>query len=218
MKMIELRNKELIGILDRYMDVMIKQERGSWPVAYRGIDIQKKKYTGDEACSIEYLQYMQSKPPKSKPPEGVDGFPEETRGLDLLHVQPPGMKQALETLDNELMAWSGTRFCAVKMYYPAQGFMSWHHNANCPGYNILLSWSKNGTGFFRYQDPITKEIITMQDVPGWTVKVGYYGSWDEHDKIYWHCANAPEEERFTLGYVIPHEGLWKDMYNDIETP
>ena len=81
----------------------------------------------------------------------------------------------------------------------------------------IYKWSKEGKGFFRYQDPITKEIITMNDAPGWTVKCGYYGSWHEKDRIYWHCANAKEEERFTLGYIIPHEGMWQDMIDDIQS-
>ena len=95
--------------------------------------------------------------------------------------------------------------------------MGWHHNANAAGNNILLSWSEKGEGFFRYQNPITREIVTIQDTPGWTCKVGYYGGWSEKDKIIWHCASAEHEERFTLGYIIPHKGMWEDMYEDIQT-
>jgi hypothetical protein len=130
----------------------------------------------------------------------------------------PGEKIAeLKKLDTELLAWSGCRNNAVKMLYPKGGYMGWHHNANAAGYNILLSWSEKGLGFFRYQDPITKEIVTMQDTPGWTCKVGYYGRFDEPNRTYWHCASAEHEERFTLGYIIPHEGMWNDMTEDIQS-
>ena len=160
---------------------------------------------------MEYLQHMQSKQ--------VDGFPEKTLGIDLMKWNTPhqSVNEALRRLDDELIAWSGSRNNAVKMLYPKGGYMGWHHNANASGYNILLSWSKEGTGFFRYQDPITKEIITMNDKPGWTCKVGYYGKFSEPEKIYWHCANAAQEERLTLGYIIPHEGMWRSMYEDIQT-
>ena len=55
----------------------------------------------------------------------------------------------------------------------------------------------------------------MEDEPGWTVKVGYYGSFKEPDKIYWHCARA-YDERITLGFVIPDEEFWKMMIDDLK--
>lgn len=213
MKEIPIRNEYLKGILDTFIDEFMKIERGE------KLMLGSKKHTAEYACSTEYLNVMQNKK--------VDGFPETTYGTDFhLNLQdllvrnriPKTFATAVETMDRELLAWSGSRFNAVKMYYPQSGYMGWHHNANCPGYNILLSWSKNGTGYFRYQNPITKEIITVNDSPGWTCKVGYYGAFDEPDRIYWHCANADKEERLTLGYVIPHEGMWEDMVEDVQTP
>ncbi len=202
MKSIELNNKDLRAILDKFLNQLLAQDRSQYP--YGRSDI-----TPEYACGQEYLTHMQNKP--------VDGFPEKTLGVDLARHLPPNLKNALKTLDEELLAWSGSRNNAVKMLYPKGGYMGWHHNANAPGYNILLSWSKDGKGYFRYQDPITKEIVTMQDTPGWTCKVGYYGPWHEKDKIYWHCANAEHEERLTLGYIIPHRGMWEDMCEDIES-
>lgn len=204
MQTVELNNPDLKQILDDFMNVLLKCDRSKFP--YHKADI-----TADYACGVEYLQHMQGKK--------VDGFPEKTYGLDLMKWMSPheSLQKALLKLDSELLSWSGSRNNAVKMLYPQGGYMGWHHNANAPGYNILLSWSKDGKGYFRYQDPITKEIITMHDTPGWTVKCGYYGPWHEPDRIYWHCANAKEEERFTLGYIIPHEGMWQDMIDDIQS-
>lgn len=204
MQTVELNNSDLKTILDEFMDVLLKCERDKFP--YHKADI-----TPDYACGMEYLEHMQSKK--------VDGFPEKTYGLDLMTWTSPyeSLQKALLKLDVDLLSWSGSRNNAVKMLYPKGGYMGWHHNANASGYNILLSWSKDGKGFFRYQDPITKEIVTMYDTPGWTAKCGYYGPWHEPDKIYWHCANAKEEERFTLGYIIPHEGMWQDMIDDIQS-
>ena len=202
MQSVKLANKELIGIVETFINKLLLIERSKFP--FHKADIE-----ADYACGEQYLLSMQSKK--------VDGFPEKTFGIDLMKWIPPTMSQTLTTLDHDLLAWSGCRNNAVKMFYPKGGYMGWHHNANAPGYNILLSWSKEGKGYFRYQDPVTKEIVTMPDTPGWTCKVGYYGPWHEKDKIYWHCANAKEEERFTLGYIIPHQGMWENMIEDIET-
>jgi len=210
MQSIQIGNQELLGIINKWINVLTQQDRSKYPYNQpRDRDGYKaSQFTSEFCCSEEYLKHMQGKK--------VDGFPEQTRGIDFLFFNTPSLVQPLQELDRDLMAWSGVKFCAVKMLYPATGFMGWHHNANCPGYNILLSWSKEGKGYFRYQDPITKELVTMKDSPGWTCKVGYYGAWHEEDKIYWHSANAEHEERFTLGYVIPHQGMWEDMVADIE--
>lgn len=207
MRKIEINNPDLKNILGTFLPVLLAVDRSGFPYKQGSDPLTTPEY----ACSKEYLLHMQGKK--------VDGFPEKTRGVDLMKYTTPyqSVKDALKKLDTELIAWSGCRNNAVKMLYPKGGFMGWHHNANAAGYNILLSWSEKGLGFFRYQDPITKEIITMQDTPGWTCKVGYYGRFDEPDKTYWHCASAEHEERFTLGYIIPHEGMWNDMAEDIQS-
>ena len=201
MKSIEINNTDLKSILSTFLEDLLKTDRTKFPYD------NPQGFTAEKATGNEYLHEMQNKK--------VDGFPERTRGIDMSRYTPPAMSTSLKRLDEDLLAWSGSRNNAVKMMYPEGGFMGWHHNANAPGYNILLSWSKEGKGFFRYQDPITKEIITMHDTPGWTCKVGYYGAWHEKDRIYWHCASAEHEERLTLGYIIPHEGMWNDMIDDI---
>ena len=209
MKEIAIKNVELKRILDNWLEVLLRADRSMYP--YDAGVGKNGAFTPEYACGMEYLTHMQSKK--------VDGFPESTLGIDLMRYKPPqeSLVKALFQLDTDLMNWSGSRNNAVKMLYPKGGYMGWHHNANASGYNILLSWSEKGTGFFRYQDPITKEIVTMQDTPGWTCKVGYYGAWHEADKIYWHCAQAAHEERLTLGYIIPHKDMWESMWEDIQT-
>jgi hypothetical protein len=205
MKSIAINNPGLQNILNDFLPVLLAVDRSKFPYG------QGSLVTSEYACGLEYLLHMQGKK--------VDGFPEKTYGVDLMKytTQHQSVRDALKKLDTDLLAWSGSRNNAVKMLYPKGGYMGWHHNANASGYNILLSWSADGLGFFRYQDPITKEIVTIQDRPGWTCKVGYYGRFNEPDRMYWHCASAEHEERFTLGYVIPHEGMWNDMADDIQS-
>lgn len=208
-----MRNKELFGILDSFMAVLLNTERSSFPYGPHGVNRLPEggQVSPEYLCGEEYLKFMQNKK--------VDGFPEITNGVDLNQWVPPQqeLRSALKKLDEDLLTWSGCRNNAVKMLYPKGGFMGWHHNANAAGQNLLLSWSKEGKGYFRYQNPVTKEIVTMKDEPGWTCKAGYYGRWNEPDKIYWHCASAEPEERFTLGYIIPHDGMWEDMVEDIQS-
>lgn len=163
----------------------------------------------NEYCtSEEYLAEVNN--------ENHEGFPEKVYGIDLalLYDIPDEHRNKLRELDNNLNSLFASKFNAVKMYYPENGFMGWHNNWNCPGYNILLSYTKEGDGFFRYQNPETKEIVTIDDTPGWSVKAGYYGEKSEPDKVYWHCARA-YEERLTLGYVIPDEYFWQMTLEDI---
>lgn len=211
MKPIAINNHGLLDIVNTFLDTLLSVDRSKFPYGPNGKKPDNIAIDPEGACGDEYLQFMQNKK--------VDGFPEVTHGCDLGQWKPPQpeLRDALKKLDNDLLAWSGSRNNAVKMLYPKGGYMGWHHNANASGYNILLSWSKEGTGYFRYQDPITKEIITMHDTPGWTCKVGYYGKITEPERIYWHCANAAQEERFTLGYIIPHLGMWEDMCADIQS-
>lgn len=213
MKSYAINNKELITILDKWMSFFLSQDRSGFTRKHRASKFEGE-ITPESVTGEQYLKYMQSKP-QGAPPHGVDGFPEDTYGTDLMHEHPANYRQALQTLDRELLTFFGGRNNAVKMYYPKGGYMGWHHNANASGLNILLSWSAGGTGYFRYQDPVTKEIVTMHDTPGWTCKAGYYGSWNEKDKVYWHCASAHQEERLTLAYIVPHEGLWTNMLESI---
>lgn len=211
-----LVNSELKSILNTWMDFFLQQDRTPFTDRrhMKHLSGFKGNINADSACSEEYLAYMQAKP-KGVPPLGVDGFPEDTYGCDLSMSCPPNYFPHVSKLHKDLLTFFGGRNSAVTMYYPKGGYMAWHHNANAAGLNILLSWSKDGTGFFRYQDPKTKEVVTMPDSPGWTVKAGYYGRWDEPEHTYWHCANAKHEERLTLGFIVPHEGLWTSMIESI---
>lgn len=195
-------NQELLDIIEPFSDWFFQQDRSL--IKLKGEPDQDEYHT-----SKEYLETVIR-------PEH-EGYPESTYGIDLLlgEATPIEYREVVRKLDADLNAFFGSRFNAVKMYYPAGGYMGWHNNWNCPGYNILLSYTQNGNGFFRYKDPATGEIKTIDDSPGgWTAKVGYYGAKDEPDKVYWHCARG-YEERLTLGYVIPDENMWDMMVEDL---
>ena len=200
-------NEELLDILNGYSDwffnldhLRIKLDGKPDPDGY---------YVGEK-----YLELMKTYDKNSK--EG-EGFPMKTYGnnCELLHVMPNEYVDTFQDYRHELVEYLGARNSAVAMWYPKNGYMSWHNNANVSGYNILISYNKTGDGWFRYQEPTTKEIVTLQDRPGWAVKVGYFGSFDEPDKIFWHCAKTFNEDRLTFGFVLPHLEMWEMMIEDI---
>jgi hypothetical protein len=134
------------------------------------------------------------------------------------------IQEKSQWLDKQLGGILSVRFCALKMWYPKDGYIAWHNNWNVPGYNILFTYSDTGNGYWRninpagstgkINKPIKDNLVHIPDVPGWHMKTGYYGKKEEHEKIMWHSAYAGEP-RLTLGYVVYNEDLWKMMIEEI---
>ena len=169
-----------------------------------------------------------------------DGFPPDSYGFDFnqtarfaeggtinFDVAKPILEKA-KWLDDNLGNYLGYRFCALKMWYPADGYISWHTNWNVPGFNILFTYNSGdeGDGYWRHVDPTGSDspvpnfgendenVIHIPDAPGWSCKTGYYGKKHEHEKIIWHAAYT-KKPRITLGYVVHDENLWKNTLEEI---
>ena len=181
------------------------------------------------ATSMECLRSMDH--------EKHDGFPPDSHGYDFnqmatwikhddvdLDIAREVLDKSL-WLDKELGALINSRFCALKLYYPKDGYIAWHNNWNVPGYNILFTYNETGDGYWRHINPkgstgkindisTDKNLVHIPDIKGWHLKTGYYGKKEEHEKIMWHSAygGAP---RMTLGYVVFDEKLWKMMIEEI---
>ena len=203
MQNIEINNNELLNLLNSFSEWFNTIDK-------KEIKIKGKKDINEYYTSEEYYQSINKK--------DHIGYPEETFGIDLNLTQatPLSFREKIRNIDKDFNSILGSRNCAVKMYYPKNGYMGWHNNNNAHGYNILFSYSKNGNGFFRYKEPKKLTTTTMFDSAGWTAKVGYYGNNDESDKLFWHCARA-YEDRLTLGFVIPDKNFWQMMIEDIES-
>ena len=198
---------ELLGMLEPYSDWFFQQDLT--PLNKLAKDNPKNTDTMDNGCSTEYLHKVVEADGRH------EGYPEISYSHDLKAGGLPGeFQEKYQDLSTELCTWLGARNEAVHVYYPTNGFMSWHNNWNAPGYNILLSYTKNGGGFFKYRDPKTHEVIEMLDTPGWSCKVGYYGKGREPDKVYYHTAGT-HEPRLTLGFVVPNLDIWRSMIEDI---
>lgn len=210
MQAVSIKNLLLLKTLNEFADFVFSSEETLDSLKLpnmKGVD-------ANEACSHEYLEKRLAKP------NYETGFPLHTIGFDINTALgkelPEGWADAAKKLDDGIMRSIGVGFSALKMYYPKDGYIGWHNNCNCPGQNLLLTYSKGGNGYFEWMDPITKEITRMEDQPGWTAKVGYYGSFNEPDKVLWHAART-YEPRLTVSYVVRDQSMWEYMVEDIQS-
>lgn len=82
-------------------------------------------------------------------------------------------------------------------WYPPGGFMGWHTNNRNPGWRFYITYvDKPGNSFFRYRDPISKEIITIYDKQ-WNFRLFNVSL----DKPLWHAVYS-NTHRFSIGYTI----------------
>lgn len=215
LKFAEPISQDLLDILDPFTEWFFAQDDRTTVL---GPEDDTRKRGGGlnniTSCDDQYLNHIVNKG------ERHVGFPEVVYGTDMsqAHGQPwfPrkfGEKQ--QETNRQLISYLGARNNAVFTYYPVDGFMGWHTNWNAPGYNILITYnSEENGGFFRYRDPVTKEVVTLVDPKGWSCKVGYFGNRSEQDKIVYHCCSNTAE-RLTLAYVVPHLEIWRSMIEDI---
>lgn len=197
MNPVPIRNKRFLKVLQEGEDIVRAREFEMFPVCGKGQEM-------DNWVSREYLDHILDL--------GVDhdGFPKNSLSWNLAKLKPAhaGKKYNQEAFDriekfkNDLTAELGVRYNALFAVYPPGGFISWHNNQNAPGYNVLLTWSETGDGYWEHLDPVTKEIIRIDDIPGWQCKYGYYGSYGEGmEHVLYHAA-ATHCWRMTIAFVF----------------
>lgn len=190
-----IRNKELLDTLDSFVDSFYKID-GYDDHSHHVFDPADAKSRGQFYTSDEYLKKVWENY------NAHTGYPTE-------HFAQPVGRMADKDPDKwfdisflvrkKFPAILGTHSSALFNYYPPGGFVGWHTNWNANAYQILFTWSKTGDGYFKYYDNQTKEIVTIQDVPGWQCRWYYFGLQKEEDHHCWHAAYAGCD-RFTLAY------------------
>jgi hypothetical protein len=183
---------------------------------------------GEYGCSLDYLMAMDH--------NSHGGLAKDEQGFNLNYSFLRNYPQIVDgdfleeirtvsnELDEELQSSLGAKACALKMFYPAGGFIGWHTNWDFGGYNIVFTYSPTGGGYWRHIDPSgatsvvpnPEKLVHIDDVPGWHCKVGYYGRKDELDRLVWHSAYT-REPRITLGYVIGEKAIWENMVEELST-
>ena len=213
MQVVSIKNRSLIKALDTYANIIFNLTPSEVPD-----NLNYPKFNPpvdcEEGCSREYLDKRLAKPVVET------GYPLHSLGFDINSASdkhnPVEWLSASNKLDTDIMKSIGVQFSALKMYYPKNGYIGWHNNCNCPGQNLLMTYSKGADGYFEYLDLKENKVIRIDDMPGWTAKVGYYGATHERDKIFWHCAKT-YEPRITVSYVIRDQSMWEYMIEDIQS-
>ena len=61
-----------------------------------------------------------------------------------------------------------------------------------------------GEAFFRYMNPSTKELVTLEEKPK---VVRFFKIENEPSKLFWHCiANTTKSNRWSFGFQV--SGKW----------
>lgn len=214
---INIRNSEFLEILNEYKDVLLKREPGDdTPLIAKEMTVNHNDDTPDDWLSNQYMHEIINMG------SGHDGFPKVLKGFAGLKHEGGDMrgkviKDASRTLNTKLMEFMSARNNALNACYPPGGFISWHNNANAKGYNIIITYSENGNGWFDYWDIEKQERVRIQDVPGWQAKMTYFGPYDDPDKLCYHAAYT-DDYRITVAFVFDEaDEFWEEVIEDLET-
>ena len=225
---IKIRNSEFLNILNEYKDVLLMKDHpdDKYLVA-KALQVNGRDQLNDadKWLNDEYLSEIRNAG------RSHSGFPAVLCGYSGL--KPADAVQGREALENdytvrvreataklnaELITVLSCRNNALNACYPPGGFISWHNNANAPGYNIIMTYSETGEGWFDYWDNEKQERVRIPDVPGWQAKMTYFGPYEEEDKLCYHAAYT-DCYRITVAFVFAHaDNFWEEVIEDIETP
>lgn len=215
---INIQNSEFLDILNEYKDVLLKREEGDdTPLVAKEVGVQFKDEEADPWINDEYMHDI------IKMGREHDGFPKVLKGFSGLKHEGGDMrgkviKDASRVLNTKLMEFLSCRNNALNACYPPGGFISWHNNANAKGYNIIITYSETGDGWFDYWDIEKQERVRIQDKPGWQAKMTYFGPYDSPDKLCYHAAYT-DCYRITVAFVFDEaDEFWEEVIEDLETP
>jgi hypothetical protein len=205
---IELNNKPLLTDLNNFIDDFF----GTFQPEDAGIcDPLPYVEYGEQYCSEQCLREQML--PNAD--EHV-GFPEHYYGLS---IQALAKHDPLRWLRFDKLCrkdWiqrMGAHTSALSLYYPPGGFVGWHTNWNANAYQLLLTWSRDGDGYFRYYDQHTDTIVTQYDKPGWQARWYYFGRKDEPEHHCWHTAYT-KGDRMTFAFKFGANHGLTDLEKD----
>lgn len=217
-KDIKLNNKEVVRILDEYKDFIVaKRDAG---LLSKDLKLMFPNAVPEDWLSDEYMHSIMNKGAKHNGyPDALKGYEgtSTARGPDMSDFVPD-YREASSKLNRDLQSAISCKNAALNAVYPPGGFISWHNNANAAGYNIIITWSETGEGWFDYWDIEKEERVRIPDVPGWQAKMTYFGPYEDPDKLCYHAAGT-DCLRITVAYVFAEaDSLWEMVIEDLEDP
>lgn len=112
-----------------------------------------------------------------------------------------GVDKTITNYVKLLQNYMGLYNLAVAALYPKDGYISWHHNGDHMGYNVLFTYSTDGDGYFRYYDYKLKQVVNIPDKLGWSVKLNHFPNTLLSNEVCWHTAKT-KNYRLTFGFHI----------------
>ena len=225
LEQINLKNKELKGYLseiEKLIPEMIKE------TDFEGFEKSNKPLQDhlshrQESLSEDYVTKLISTG------SGHFGYPD----YGYMHALTQGTAEGSESpihakfhtqmnaLNSKILYFLGAYNEGLFSIYPPGGFIGWHNNANAHGLNLIITWSENGSGHFKYKDD-QGETQYIYDKPGWQAKMAYFAPYyhEEYQPLY-HAAET-DCWRFTCAYRFADQGgsgskeLWEELKADLE--
>lgn len=195
---IVIRNKDVVKTLDDTLERFLEHRElmTKLSTSLKNIPVDD----GEQYCKPDHLWQMLERW------EDHIGFPEEGYGFQVktgTRTHPEIFGPLQDLTKDQLVRHFGAKSNSLTSYYPSKGFVGWHTNWNAFGWQLILSWSESGDGYFSYYDKKTNEIITEDDVKGWQARWYRFGRKDEPEHHCWHTAYT-ECPRFTLAFKWPY--------------
>jgi len=208
MKIVEIGNVELLDILDDMVDLF----HHKYTPAQTNNLIGDPNDNAQDWVSDEYRDKIIAMGTDH------DGYPENARSYalkpDHYKGNDPQYRKDFMEFDERLKTELGINTNALSQYYPPDGFIGWHNNANAKGYNLIFTWSETGDGWFKYIDE-NGEQVTVKDKKGWSCKAGYFGDYID-DQVCYHAAWTGCW-RMTHSFVVSNDkDFWLDCIEHIE--
>lgn len=200
-----IRNKELLQILDGFVDTFRSIDGYNDP-KYHFYDPKDAITRGDYYCNEYNLELQKALGDKHS------GFPEQHFSQPVSRManeDPDKWKEIEYAVKNKFPEYLGAHSSALFNYYPPGGFVGWHTNWNANAYQILFTWSETGEGYFKYWDNKENKVVIIPDVAGWQCRWYYFGHKDEPEHHCWHSAYT-ECDRITLAYKVLNDRAGTD--------
>ena len=192
----------MIGILGFYKE--INDLRYNTPLIY-GLDrvaetVKEKK----DDCIKMYdpeitFDYAKSRVSEEALKEAQKGDVEvATEDSNLFKFDNFSFDSVNEEIGKVFKGYRGGIGLSGRIWYPPAGYMGWHTNSNSTGYRLYCSHSEEEkSSFFRFFDPISKEVVTSWDEKGWNFRMFHVNE----DANFWHCVYS-ETDRISIGYNL----------------
>ena len=221
MRDIKINNEVVLESLNKFHEFLVEKYRSG--ALEKEVPLMAKNHTRDRWLADDYLERIISRG------RGHNGYPESMHSYTGMsadgHDIPGGYEESIleyrqksSEMNMELMTELSAHRSTLTTIYPPGGWISWHNNANAAGYNIIFSWSETGDGWFDYWDLKEKKRVRVQDVPGWQCKMGYFGSYEQPEKLCYHAAST-DCLRISVAYVFREaEDIWEQIIEDVENP